>query len=102
MEYQIEVQENLFEVKLSEKITFSDLDGFREIVRRMMDSHSERNIIDLSDVHFIDSAGLGMLLLARDEISHTPANLTLKSPNGQVQRMFSVACFDKMFNIEKA
>ncbi|PCI32059.1 MAG: anti-anti-sigma factor [Alphaproteobacteria bacterium] len=100
MEYQIDVTDNKFEAKLSEKITFSDLDGFREMVRRMVESHSKDNIVDLSDVEFIDSAGLGMLLLVRDEISKISSHLTLKSPQGQVQRMFTVARFDQMFDIE--
>jgi hypothetical protein len=43
-----------------------------------------------------------MLLLARDEISKTPHNLTLKSPQGQVLRMFHVARFDQMFDIVDA
>jgi len=55
--------------------------------------------VDLADVEFIDSAGLGMLLLARDEISKKSSSLTLKSPQGQVQRMFSVARFEQMFDI---
>ncbi len=100
MEYQIDVTEEIFEAKLSEKITFSDLDGFRQMVRSMVDSCSIKNIVDLSDVEFIDSAGLGMLLLARDEISKTSSNLTLKAPQGQVLRMFNVARFDQMFDIE--
>ncbi len=99
MEYKIDIKEDTFEAKLSEKITFSDLDGFREVVKRMVESHSECNVVDLSDVEFIDSAGLGMLLLIRDEISKTSSNLTLKSPQGQVRRMFSVARFDQMFDI---
>jgi len=56
--------------------------------------------VDLADVEFIDSAGLGMLLLARDEISKKSSSLTLKSPQGQVQRMFSVARFEQMFDID--
>ncbi|WP_339861779.1 STAS domain-containing protein [Paremcibacter congregatus] len=102
MEYQVDVKEDVFEAKLSEKITFSDLDGFREMVKRMVASHSENNIVDLSAVEFIDSAGLGMLLLARDEISKTSSNLTLRSPQGQVKRMFSVARFDQMFEIDNS
>ncbi|PCI46380.1 MAG: anti-anti-sigma factor [Alphaproteobacteria bacterium] len=99
MKYQIDITEDIFEARLSEKITFSDLDDFRELVRHMVTSRSNSNIVDLSDVEFIDSAGLGMLLLVRDEISKTSSHLTLKSPQGQVMRMFTVARFDQMFDI---
>jgi len=99
MEYQIDITDDIFEAKLSEKITFSDLDGFREMVKCMVDSSSESNIVDLSNVDFIDSAGLGMLLLARDEMSKASSHLTLKAPQGQVLRMFNVARFEQMFDI---
>ncbi len=99
MEYQIKIDKDALEVKLSKKITFSDLEGFRDIVERMLDSSLGSNVMDLSAVDFIDSAGLGMLLLARDEISKTSSHLTLKAPQGQVQRMFTVARFDQMFDI---
>jgi len=99
MEYQITISENIFEAKLSEKITFSDLEGFREMVNHMVTSCSPSNIVDLSEVEFIDSAGLGMLLLVRDEISKISSRLTLKAPQGQVRRMFTVARFDQMFDI---
>lgn len=99
MEYQIDIKDEILEARLSEKITFSDLDGFREMIRHMVDSQSDHNIMDLTDVEFIDSAGLGMLLLARDEISKISSRLTLKSPQGQVRRMFDVARFEQMFDI---
>jgi len=99
MEYTLDIKDDIFEAKLSQKITFSDLESFREIVGKMVDSCLSSNIVDLSEVEFIDSAGLGMLLLARDEISRTSSNLTIRSPKGQVQRMFNVARFDQMFDI---
>jgi len=97
--YQIDVKDKILEAKLSEKITFSDLDGFREMISCMVENRSDHNVMDLTDVEFIDSAGLGMLLLARDEISKISSRLTLKSPQGQVQRMFDVARFEQMFDI---
>lgn len=105
MDYQIDIQNDIFEVRLCDKITFSDLEGFREMVKSMIESESEKNVFDLSDVEFIDSAGLGMLLLARDEIlkrdkiSKASSHLILKSPHGQVKRMFSVARFEQMFDV---
>lgn len=100
MRYHVDIKEDVFEALVSEKITFSDLEGFREMIQKMMESKASQNIMDLSDVEFIDSAGLGMLLLARDEISKSDMNLILRSPKGQVKRMFSVARFDQMFEIE--
>lgn len=100
MQYQIQTNNDVFEATLSSKITFSDLEGFREMIDKMVSSEAGEKIVDLSEVEFIDSAGLGMLLLARDEVEKTSGKLTLRSPRGQVKRMFEVARFDKMFDID--
>ena len=56
--------------------------------------HSDRSF-------FIDSAGLGMLLLARDEGKRKNLDVCLRRPRGQVKRMLEVARFDTMFTIEE-
>jgi anti-anti-sigma factor len=99
MKYRLNAASNSFEAVLSEKITFSDLEGFREIIRKMQEASASENVMDLSGVEFIDSAGLGMLLLAKDEVGKFSSRLVLKQPQGQVKRMFDVAQFDKMFEI---
>jgi HptB-dependent secretion and biofilm anti anti-sigma factor len=52
-------------------------------------------------VQEVDSAGLGMLLLARDEAKKNNRELILKGPCGQVKRMFGVTKFDTLFSIEE-
>ncbi|WP_417320438.1 STAS domain-containing protein [Emcibacter sp.] len=99
MKYKLETANNSFEAVLSEKITFSDLEGFREIIRKMQEASASENVMNLAEVEFIDSAGLGMLLLAKDEMGKISSKLVLKKPQGQVKRMFDVAQFDKMFEI---
>jgi len=101
MKYQTNSRQDMFEAKLSERITFSDPNDFRNMLKSMTESHSDVNIMDLSDVEYIDTAGLGMLMLARNELSKTSSRLTLRSPQGQVRRMFHIARFDKMFDIVK-
>jgi ABC-type transporter Mla MlaB component len=49
----------------------------------------------------IDSAGLGMLLLARDEAKKDNRQLILKGPCGREKRMFGVTKFNTLFSIEE-
>ena len=60
----------------------------------------KRLCIELSQVEFVDSAALGILLLARDEAEKSSTKLVLKSPQGQVKRMFEISKFHDLFNIE--
>jgi anti-anti-sigma factor len=69
-------------------------------MNRLFATASVPIVIDLAKVEFIDSAGLGMLLIARDEASKASRQLTLRGPQGQVKRMFAVTRFETLFAIE--
>ena len=59
-------------------------------------------IIDLSKVEFIDSAGLGLLLLLRENAEKKYNSITKRVPeDGQVQRKLEVARFNDLIPIEK-
>ena len=87
-------------VFLSGELTFTDHVAFREIMKRLIASQDQKIVIDLSKLEFIDSAGLGMLLIARDEAVKANRTLTLNRPQAQVERMFAVTKFGTLFNIE--
>ena len=101
MNYSSKIVDDSNEISLSGRFTFSDHGTFRTMIGEMEDSGSRRHVIDLSQIEFIDSAGLGMLLLARDEGKRKNLDVSLRRPQGQVKRMLEVARFDTMFNIEE-
>lgn len=86
-------------VAFSGEFTFTDHVVFREIADRLFKTKNQPLVIDLAQLAFIDSAGLGMLLIARDEASKASRNLTLRRPQGQVERMFAVTKFNTLFTI---
>jgi anti-anti-sigma factor len=87
-------------VALSGDFTFNDHVAFREVAGRLLDAKHDPIVIDLSKLAFIDSAGLGMLLIARDEAAKAHRQLMLRGPHGQVERMFAVTKFNTLFTIE--
>ena len=82
------------------EFTFSDHTVFMYISKRLFGTESQAVVIDLSTLNFIDSAGLGMLLIARDEAISGKRELILRGPQGQVKRMFAVTKFDTLFTVE--
>ena len=86
------------EVLIDGKFTFSDHSTFREIISLMKTGISSISL-DLSKLEFVDSAALGMFLLAREEAGKNGVTVTLKNPQGQVKKMFSVSKFESLFNI---
>jgi len=87
-------------VAMTGDFTFTDHPAFLQLMKRLLGSPGAPMIIDLSQLTFIDSAGLGMLLIARDEAGKAKRSLSLRRPRGQIQRMFSVSKFSTLFTIE--
>jgi anti-anti-sigma factor len=85
-------------IAIDGKFTFSDNGSFREIIG-LFDGKQNTFILDFSAVEFVDSAALGMLLLAREEADKRGITLEIRKPQGQVKKMFNVSKFDTLFNI---
>jgi HptB-dependent secretion and biofilm anti anti-sigma factor len=97
---QFQMDNNAALVRISGKFTFTDHTAFRALVSRLFEAKDTCVVIDLAKVEFIDSAGLGMLLLARDEAIKTRRKLVLRGPHGQVKNMFDVTKFGALFSVE--
>lgn len=50
-------------LKLSGEIDMSVLSGADEVVARLLESQPEKVIVDLSDVDFMDSSGIGVIAM---------------------------------------
>jgi len=88
-----------FEASLSDRLTHADLGAFRDLLSQIKESKCSLVVIDLRSLHWIDSAGLGMLLLARDAAAKDNLQLVLRSPRGAVKSMLELGRFDAIFNV---
>jgi anti-anti-sigma factor len=87
-------------VPISGEFTFIDHPDFKVIATRLFEGQGKPIVIDLTRLEFIDSAGLGMLLIVRDEADKAGRDLVLRGPCGQVKRMFDVTKFNILFTVE--
>jgi anti-anti-sigma factor len=87
------------EIEFNGRLTYSDYSLFKQITDIIGESTNQECIFNLSALEFIDSAGLGMLLLARDKIQECRGNITLLNPSGQVKKMIELGRFDALFKI---
>jgi HptB-dependent secretion and biofilm anti anti-sigma factor len=87
-------------VSLSGEFTFTDHIAFKAIASRLFERQGKPIVIDLAKLEFIDSAGLGMLLIVREEADKAQRSLVLRGPSGQVKRMFEVTKFATLFTVE--
>ncbi|MGB2926032.1 MAG: STAS domain-containing protein [Limnothrix sp.] len=56
-------------------------------------------LVDFSSVTFMDSSGLGALVLARKEVRNAGSQLYLCSLNHQLEMLFELTSMDQIFDI---
>ncbi|CAO3448189.1 anti-sigma-factor antagonist [Azospirillum brasilense] len=100
MDYGIEDKEQETLVRLRGRLTFNDHAKLRALIREMLQNKARRQVLDLSTLEFVDSAGIGMLLIAREEMANADKQLVLRSAAGQVKRVLTVAQLNKIVTIE--
>lgn len=100
MQYETSERPGVIEVTLHGRITYSDHPSFRNVMAQIKESGATQLVFDLADVEFIDSAGLGMLLMVRDTAAQKRAEVVLRRSRGQVQRIFASSKFETLFTVE--
>lgn len=60
---------------------------------------AERLVVDLTDVHFVDSTGLGVLLSILREIQHRGGRMTIAASNPTVLRLFAITGTDTTLHV---
>jgi stage II sporulation protein AA (anti-sigma F factor antagonist) len=88
-------------VVLNGPFTFKDHHIFRAVLDLLKDSGGRSHVLDLSAVGFLDSAALGMLLIAEEEAKEAGAKLTLRKPARQIAELIELAALDTLFTIER-
>ena len=101
MECTKSIENSALTVSMKGKFTFSDHVMFKDIMNDIKTEPVKRVIFNLEAIEFVDSAALGMLLLARDKAEDSSVTLILKHPKGQVEKMFRVSRFYELFTISQ-
>lgn len=89
------------ELVLRERFTFSDSSEFRKQLNTMLDRQITSLTITLSDLEFMDSSGLGMLMVALKECQQRHISLSLSHPKGTVKQLLEMTRCNERFNISE-
>lgn len=99
MELKMDKSGDELKLQFTNDITFDDYNGFRPILDELENNNYKNCVMDLRKVDYIDSAGLGMLLLVHEATSKINITPQIITAEGQVQRMLELAKFNTMFDI---
>ncbi len=87
-------------IVLSGRLTFVENANFRQVIERLSEPGLAPIDFDLGGLDYIDSAGLGMLLIARDAVANRGGRIRLRHISGQVKRILDLARFADFFDFE--
>ncbi|AFY77580.1 MAG: STAS domain-containing protein [Hydrococcus sp. C42_A2020_068] len=72
---------------------------FRQEISKLVEDKTDVVVIDFKDVTFMDSSGLGALVLSREIVLSAGAKLFLCAINEQIKMLFELTNVDRVFDI---
>lgn len=102
MNYTVEQNGSDLEVKLHGEIDHHNAKQTREEIDCLIEtSLPKRFYLDLSDITFCDSSGLGLVMGRMKTAAGCGASFILRNPSPAVSRILNIAGMDKLIKIEK-
>jgi anti-sigma B factor antagonist len=71
----------------------------KKFLYQNIDSSVANMIIDLRNVRYIDSSGIGILIAAKKKMKEVNGTIALANLNNDVRKIFRLATLEKFFNI---
>ncbi|WP_417454894.1 STAS domain-containing protein [Kiloniella sp.] len=91
MDYTLKSDGILLKCKMTGEFTFADHPTFRDMIDEAVKTGSRSIQLDLRDVEYIDSAGLGMFLVANERAEEEGWKFSISNPREKTQKMFTLA-----------
>ncbi len=99
MHYQVVRRTDIFEAKMTEKLMFADNAIFRRLIDEVTTSGCRSCVINMKDLTLIDSAGLGMLMIAIEQARRDGWSLTLSEAQGPVLKLLKLSRLDTLLKL---
>lgn len=100
MQYRKRDFESSCEIFIEDRLMSPDREEFNSIVGNFVNSEKQNLIINLTNTKYLDTAGLGTLLLALQKINDANKFLILRNPQTHIKESLSMLNFNSIFKIE--
>lgn len=74
-------------------------EAFRQEVDEALEAGADKILIDLKDITFVDSSGLGILVVVLKKVRACHKKLYVCSINDQVKMLFELTSMDRVFEV---
>lgn len=97
MEYSVVEKNNYAIVKFKGEIDVATSIQARDVLKSLIDKGKVNIIIDFSDVTFIDSSGLGVIVVAYRSVKEKGGSIKFANVNNRVKKLFEITRTEKHF-----
>jgi len=99
MHYQVIRRTDVFEARVVDKLMFADNAIFRKLIDEVRDSGCRTCVLNMKDLTLIDSAGLGMLMIAIEQSRKHGWSLAVSDAHGPVLKLLQLSRLDQLLKI---
>lgn len=90
-----------FVIAIKGEIDIYSSPGFKESLTESINDVDHDIILDCSELSYIDSMGLGILVGALKRVKEKGKNIIIRNPKSTVRKLFKITGLDKAFIIEE-
>lgn len=99
MQYEIKAEGDKAVIGLIGEITAPDRVEFEGVCTRVLEAAPNKVVVDLARLQYMDSAGLGFLLILLKMAEEKSAGVVLAAAQGMVAEQLELARFNLLFTI---
>ena len=100
--YEVKKEEDVITVILHGEIDHHGAVGVRgDIDALIYEERPKKMLLDMSDIDFMDSSGLGLVMGRYALMQKTGGEFALKAPNPRIKKIFELAGLGRIIKIEE-
>lgn len=92
---------NRYVISVKGEIDIYSAPGFKESLYQSISDVSQDIVLECSDLTYIDSMGLGILVGVLKRVKEKGNNVIIRNPRNTVRKLFRITGLDKAFIIEE-
>ena len=95
-----DIDTDFWDVYVIGELDVSTADQFKEYLYKLIDKEIRSIRFDLSNLDYIDSTGLGVMIGVLKRIKVQNKEIYIESPKDNVKKIFSITGLNKIFKME--
>lgn len=88
-------------ISIAGQFTSQNISEFRSIVDEMASKAPQRILVDMQNLSFIDSLGIGVLIFYHNNLRRSGVQLALFRPSDSIEEILKLTSLDRVIPIQK-